>query len=118
MYIPKAPARATENQATAINPPGGRCAAVPRGGGGPVVDDISRTGSSILAIGGRVFGDRGITGGRRATGRGKAGAEGAEHYGRDRQVLCGQWTADSPRLNWNWKSEEGSLRTTQGIIAR
>lgn len=54
MYVPKAPASTTLDQAIAISPPGGRCAAVPRGDGGPVVDDISGSGSSVLAVRGRV----------------------------------------------------------------
>lgn len=60
-YIPKAPAIATLHQVIAISPPGGRCAAVPRGGGGLVVDDIGGSGSSVLAIRGRVVNDRGCT---------------------------------------------------------
>lgn len=62
-YLPKMPARAVPHQAIAISPPGGRCAAVPRGGKGSVVDDISRSGSPELTIGGRVVDDRGSTGG-------------------------------------------------------
>ena len=78
--IPKAPARTTQDQAIAISPPGGRCAAVPRGCGGPVVDDMSGSGSSVLAVRGRVFDDRGRTCRRRVTTRrGATGAEEAEH---------------------------------------
>ncbi len=79
--IPKAPARTTQDQAIAISPPGGRCAAVPRGAcGGPVVDDISGSGSSVLAVRGRVFDDRGCTCGRGVTTRrGATGAQEAEH---------------------------------------
>lgn len=57
-YLPKKPARAVPHQAIAISPPGGRCAAVPRGGKWSVVDDISGSGSPVLAIRGRVVGDR------------------------------------------------------------
>ena len=60
-YIPKAPARAVPDQAMAISPPGGRCTAIPRGGKGSVVDDISGSGSPVLAVCGRVVGDRGST---------------------------------------------------------
>lgn len=61
MYIPKAPATTTPDQAIAISPPGGRCAAVPRGGRGSVVDDISGTGSPVCAVGGRIVDDGGCT---------------------------------------------------------
>lgn len=44
-----------------------------------MVDDISGTGSPVRAIGGRVIGEGGSTGGGRATGRREAGAEEAEH---------------------------------------
>ena len=89
LNIPKAPARRTQDQAIAMSPPGGRCAAVPRGGGGPVVDDISGSGSSVLAVGGRVFDDRGRTRGRRVTTRrGATGAEEAEHYCISRCCCC------------------------------
>ncbi len=78
--IPKAPARTTQDQAIAISPPGGRCAAVPRGYGEPAVDDMSGSGSSVLAIRGRVFDNRGRTCGRGVTTRrGATGAEEAEH---------------------------------------
>ena len=60
-YVPKPPARAVLHQTTAISPPGGRCAAVPRGGRGPVMDNISGSGSSVLAIRGRIVDDRGCT---------------------------------------------------------
>ena len=79
MYIPKTPARATLHQAIAISPPGGRCAAVPSGERWSVVDDISGSCSSISTVRGRVFVDGRCTCGCRATRRGDAGAEEAEH---------------------------------------
>ena len=74
---PNPPATPTLHQAMATSPPGGRCAAVPRG----AMDDMTGSGSPVRAFRGGVSGARRRGGGGRATagGGGDAGTEEAEH---------------------------------------